>query len=104
MVNLENMPSLARMSFILKVRSWLFLRPQQSHHLGFKGLLAKIMRKSLEIILTALMNLSVTLMAGGILKFALDIKSAISSAIISLTGFYIFLAVSILANLFDKKE
>lgn len=50
------------------------------------------------------MNLSVTLIAGGILKFALDIKSAVSSAIISLTGFYIFLAVSILANLFDKKE
>jgi hypothetical protein len=38
MVNLESMPSLAKMSFILQARSWLFLRPQQSHHLGFKGL------------------------------------------------------------------
>ena len=86
------------MKILSKVRS----KPPPLREL--KRVLAKIMRKSLEIILTALMNLSVTLMAGGILKFALDIKSAVSSAIISLTGFYIFLAVSILANLFDKKE
>lgn len=60
------------------------------------------MKKWQELIFTAIMNFSVALMAGGVLKMVLDFKSIVSSVVVFFVGIYILFAVTITAKNIDE--
>lgn len=61
------------------------------------------MKKWQELTINAFMNLSIALMAGGILRIALDFTSVISSVIIFFSGAYLLLATSLIAKSLDER-
>ena len=62
------------------------------------------MRKWQELILNSLLNFSMALVAGGILKLVLDKSSVIGSVIIAFCGAYLFVFFAILSIKFDKER
>lgn len=62
------------------------------------------MKKWQELIFTAIMNFSVALMAGGVLKMVLDFKSIVSSVVVFFVGIYILFAVTITAKNIDERN
>ena len=72
---------------------------------GFTGLhRCDKMRKWQELILNSLLNFSMALVAGGILKLVLDKSSVIGSVIIAFCGAYLFVFFAILSIKFDKER
>lgn len=62
------------------------------------------MRKWQELILNSLLNFSMALVTGGILKLVLDRGSVIGSVIIAFCGVYLFGFLSILTYNSDKEK
>ena len=62
------------------------------------------MRKWQELILNSLLNFSMALVAGGILKLVLYKSSVIGSVIIAFCGAYLFVFFAILSIKFDKER
>ena len=60
------------------------------------------MKKWQELVLNALLNFSMALVAGGILKLVLDKGSVVSSVIIAICGVYLFVFFAFLCVKFDK--
>ncbi|MDD5787023.1 hypothetical protein [Campylobacter lanienae] len=62
------------------------------------------MKKWQELIINAFMNLSIALIAGGILKLVLDFTSIISSVAIVFFGGYILLITALTAKDIDERD
>ena len=61
------------------------------------------MRKWQELAVNAIMNFSIALMAGGILRIALDFTSVVSSVIIFFCGAYILFFAIMGAKQLDER-
>ena len=62
------------------------------------------MKKWQELTINSFMNLSIALIAGGVLKLVLDFTSIISSVIIIFIGLYALTATIIVAKNLDKGD
>ena len=62
------------------------------------------MRKWQELSINAFMNISVAMIAGGILKIALEYKSVISSIIMIVVGAYSLGSLILLAHKIETKD
>ena len=62
------------------------------------------MRKWQELSLNALMNFSVAIMAGGVLRLILDFENVVAAAVSAISGAYMLFTAVIIAKNIDEKD
>lgn len=61
------------------------------------------MKKWQELFFSALFNISVALIAGGILKLVLDFSRILPAVVIVICGFYLLFVVTFMAKYIDER-